>query len=204
MRHLQRYLTPEAVEDIDALLSRGAYADYDRYGDFILLQNRLLTPDELRNLPAFNEGLENRWHRCMQESVTYEEALAAIKTRRYAYSRLCRMGAYTLLSPSRHLMDQSYEQGPQYARLLALSRNASPYIKEIKKGCQSSPASPPPVLSPPWAGSSWHWICAVRICSTTAFSAPRPACRGRITTSHHKLSDPYIPPGSHVVNVDIF
>ena len=29
-------------------------------------------------------------------------------------------------------MDQSYEQGPQYARLLALSRNASPYIKEIK------------------------------------------------------------------------
>lgn len=132
-RHLSRYLTPETMEDIDALLSRGACTDYDRYGDFILLQNRLLTPDALRKLPAFNEGLENRWHRCMQESVTYKDALAAIKTRRYAYSRLCRMGACTLLSPSRHLMDQSYEQGPQYARLLALSRNASPYIKEIKK-----------------------------------------------------------------------
>lgn len=132
LRHLQRYLTPEAVKDIDALLLRGSYTNYDRYGDFILLQNRLLTPDALCRLPAFNEGLENRWYRCMQESVTYKEALAAIKTRRYAYSRLCRMGAYTLLSPSRHLMDQSYEQGPQYARLLALSRNASPYIKEIK------------------------------------------------------------------------
>ena len=132
-QHLHRYLTPQAREDMAALLSQGAYTDYDRYGDFILFQNRLLTPEMLRQLPAFNEGLENRWHRCMQESVTYKEALAAIKTRRYAYSRLCRMGAYTLLSPGRSLMDQSYQLGPQYARLLALSQKVSPYIKEIKK-----------------------------------------------------------------------
>lgn len=132
-QHLHHYLTPQAREDMAALLSQGAYIDYDRYGDFILLRNRLLTPEMLRQLPAFNEGLENRWHRCMQESVTYKEALAAIKTRRYAYSRLCRMGAYTLLSPGRSLMDQSYQLGPQYARLLALSQKVSPYIKEIKK-----------------------------------------------------------------------
>lgn len=132
-QHLHHYLTPQAREDMAALLSQGAYTDYDRYGDFILLRNRLLTPEMLRQLPAFNEGLENRWHRCMQESVTYKEALAAIKTRRYAYSRLCRMGAYTLLSPGRSLMDQSYHLGPQYARLLALSQKASFYIKEIKK-----------------------------------------------------------------------
>lgn len=132
-QHLHRYLTPQAREDMAALLSQGAYTDYDRYGDFILFQNRLLTPEMLRQLPAFNEGLENRWHRCMQDSVTYKEALAAIKTRRYAYSRLCRMGAYTLLSPGRSLMDQSYQLGPQYARLLALSQKASFYIKEIKK-----------------------------------------------------------------------
>ncbi len=132
-QHLHRYLTPQAREDMAALLSQGAYTDYDRYGDFILFQNRLLTPEMLRHLPAFNEGLENRWHRCMQDSVTYKEALAAIKTRRYAYSRLCRMGAYTLLSPGRSLMDQSYQLGPQYARLLALSQKVSPYIKEIRK-----------------------------------------------------------------------
>ena len=132
-QHLHHYLTPQAREDMAALLSQGAYTDYDRYGDFILLRNRLLTPEMLRQLPAFNEGLENRWHRCMQDSVTYKEALAAIKTRRYAYSRLCRMGAYTLLSPGRSLMDQSYQLGPQYARLLALSQKVSPYIKEIKK-----------------------------------------------------------------------
>lgn len=132
-QHLHRYLTPQAREDMAALLSQEAYTDYDRYGDFILFQNRLLTPEMLRQLPAFNEGLENRWYRCMQESVTYKEALAAIKTRRYAYSRLCRMGAYTLLSPGRSLMDQSYQLGPQYARLLALSQKVSPYIKEIKK-----------------------------------------------------------------------
>ena len=57
-QHLHRYLTPQAREDMAALLSQGAYTDYDRYGDFILFQNRLLTPEMLRQLPAFNEGLD--------------------------------------------------------------------------------------------------------------------------------------------------
>ena len=71
----------------------GAFTDYRRYGDFVAGQNRLLTPDQLRRLPAFTEGLENRWYRAFAEAGDYDQALKLIKTRRYAYSRLCRMGA---------------------------------------------------------------------------------------------------------------
>ncbi len=37
--------------------------------------------------------------------------------------------AYTLLQPSRRLMDQSYEAGPQYARLLALNGRGAAFLK---------------------------------------------------------------------------
>lgn len=126
------YLPSASLTDVEDQLAQGAFTDDNRYGDFIASQNRLLTPDQLRCLPAFTEGLENRWHRAFMENGSYAQALKAIKTRRYAYSRLCRMGAYTLLQPSRDLMDRSYEAGPQYARLLALNERGAAFLKGVK------------------------------------------------------------------------
>lgn len=126
------YLTAASLAGAEGQLAQGAFTDYGRYGDFVASQNRLLTPDQLRSLPAFTEGLENRWHRAFMESGSYDQALRTIKTRRYAYSRLCRMGAYTLLQPSRALMDRSYEAGPQYARLLALNSRGAAFLKGAK------------------------------------------------------------------------
>ena len=126
------YLTAASLAGAEDQLAQGAFTDYGRYGDFVASHNRLLTPDQLRSLPAFTEGLENRWHRAFMESGSYDQALRSIKTRRYAYSRLCRMGAYTLLQPSRDLMDCSYEAGPQYARLLALNSRGAAFLKGAK------------------------------------------------------------------------
>lgn len=126
------YIVERVRPSLQDQLTLGAFTDYRRYGDFVASQNRLLTPDQLRSLPAFTEGLENRWHRAFMESGSYAQALRAIKTRRYAYSRLCRMGAYTLLQPSRDLMDRSYEAGPQYARLLALNSRGAAFLKGAK------------------------------------------------------------------------
>lgn len=123
------YLTAASLAGAEDQLAQGAFTDYGRYGDFVASHNRLLTPDQLRRLPAFTEGLENRWYRAFAEAGDYDQALKLIKTRRYAYSRLCRMGAYTLLQPSRRLMDQSYEAGPQYARLLALNGRGAAFLK---------------------------------------------------------------------------
>lgn len=126
------YIVKRVRPSLQGQLAQGAFTDYGRYGDFVASQNRLLTPDQLRSLPAFTEGLENRWHRAFMESGSYDQALRSIKTRRYAYSRLCRMGAYTLLQPSQDLMDCSYEAGPQYARLLALNGHGAAFLKGAK------------------------------------------------------------------------
>ena len=126
------YIVERVRPSLQDQLTLGAFTDYRRYGDFVAGQNRLLTPDQLRCLPAFTEGLENRWHRAFMENGSYAQALKAIKTRRYAYSRLCRMGAYTLLQPSQDLMDRSYEAGPQYARLLALNGRGAAFLKGVK------------------------------------------------------------------------
>ena len=136
--------------DIEALLKAGAFTDYDRYGDFVSLEVRLLTPEQLRCLPAFTEGLENRWHRAFSPLSTYEEALAAVKTKRYAFSRLSRMGAYTVLQPSQDFFNESYREGPQYGRILAFNERGAAFLKEAKGTFPiiTKPAQAKKILSP--------------------------------------------------------
>lgn len=126
------YLPPASRSDIEVLLKTGAFTDYDRYGDFVSLEGRLLTPEQLHRLPAFTEGLENRWHKAFSTISTYEEALSAIKTKRYAFSRLCRMGAYTVLQPSQDFFNDAYREGPQYGRILAFNERGAAFLKETK------------------------------------------------------------------------
>lgn len=127
------YIPRQNQAALYAAYQRGAYTDYTRYGDFVCLAGRTLSAADLRHLPAFTEGLENRWQTIFQSATAYEEALAQIKTKRYAYSRLRRMGAYTVLQPSRDLMNESYEKGPQYARILGLNQRGAAFLKEAKK-----------------------------------------------------------------------
>lgn len=126
------YLPPASHQDIEALVKSGACTDYGRYHDFISLQGRLLPPERLRTLPAFTEGLENRWHRAFSTQSTWEAALSAVKTKRYAFSRLCRMGAYTVLQPSQAFFNDSYREGPQYGRILAFSKRGAAFLKQAK------------------------------------------------------------------------
>ena len=126
------YLPPASRSDIEVLLKTGAFTDYHRYGDFVSLEGRLLTPEQLHRLPAFTEGLENRWHKAFSTLSTYEEALSAIKTKRYAFSRLCRMGAYTVLQPSQDFFNDAYREGPQYGRILAFNERGAAFLKQTK------------------------------------------------------------------------
>lgn len=130
---LRSYIPAAIQQDMQQCIAQGHYTDYTRYADYILYANRLLAPQDLRRLAAFSEGLENRWHRCLSHAVSWREALTALKTRRYAYSRLCRMGAYTMLHILQTDMNEAYQYGPAYARILALSPAGAALIKQRKK-----------------------------------------------------------------------
>lgn len=129
---LQPFVPPAVYADLQRLYQDGLYTDYDRYGDAVLWANRFLPPPALAQFPAFAEGLENRWHRILRQAPTWPDALAALKTRRYAYSRLCRMGVYTTLGIPRDVLTQSRTAAPAYARLLGLAPTGRPLLKHAK------------------------------------------------------------------------
>lgn len=126
------YVPPYVYEDIARLYKNGHYTNYCRYHDFVLFANRFLPPEKLRTFPAFTEGLENRWHRIFSAAPTWEEAMSSLKTRRYAYSRLCRMGVYTLLKLPQTHMTAAYKTGPSYGRILAFSQRGRAILRNIR------------------------------------------------------------------------
>lgn len=129
---VEAYLPGPVREAVRQRLQQGQYTDYSRYGDFVLCQSRLHTLETLQATAAFSEGLEHRWNRIVPEALSWPEALHQLKTRRYSYSRLCRMGAYTVLSVSQAHMDQAYAQDVPYARLLAASPRGTAQLRACR------------------------------------------------------------------------
>ena len=137
---------PAAIrEDLGECLDSGQYVDYSRYHDLILYQSRMKTGSELAALAAFSEGIENRWRDIVGTAGSWTAGLEALKTKRYPYSRLCRMAAYTVLDIEKNMMYEWLRTGPAYARILgmngtgrafvraAIEKNDFPFITKITK-----------------------------------------------------------------------
>ncbi|MDY6084743.1 MAG: nucleotidyltransferase family protein [Dialister sp.] len=110
-----------------AYMEEGRYAVPTRYDDACLLASRMLSKADLLKSDIFSEGLENRWHACRM-SPTYRDMLSQIKSKRYLYSRLRRIGASLLLSSD---MPSPFAKEPRitYARLLAFKASRSSLLK---------------------------------------------------------------------------
>ena len=126
---LPAYIPDVIREDLWECLKSGLYIDYGRYYDMILYQSRSLAEQELAKIAAFSEGIEHRWHDLAGTSSNWQEALSALKTKRYTYSRLCRMGANTVLHITKDAMLSWQKDGPQYARILAMNSNGSSFLR---------------------------------------------------------------------------
>lgn len=123
---------PHAQQDaLAALLRNGAYTDYRRYDDACLLSLRTMEKTQLTGSGLFTEGLENRWYREMG-APTYQAMLDAVKSKRYLYSRLRRIGAALLLAGPMAPSPFSSPSIPLYARLLAMKASASSLLRQAK------------------------------------------------------------------------
>ncbi len=117
------------AEEAKVQMQEGRYTDPARYEDACLLMSRALSLTDLFRTGLFAEGLENKWHK-ESEKETYPVMLAAIKSKRYLYSTLKRIGAKMLLegnSPSDFLSPPP----PCYARLLALRKEKSSLLRNL-------------------------------------------------------------------------
>ena len=104
--------------------------DPARYEDCCHLLSRLMPREALQTIGLFKEGLEYKWAKESQR-ISYEEMLAATKSKRYLRSSLKRLGAELLLSPAALSSPFLAPPDPTYARLLALKREKSALLRDL-------------------------------------------------------------------------
>ena len=125
---LQSIIPPSIASDMTQVIENGNYVNYNRYHDMVHSLSRRTTPKKLEKFGDFNEGIEHLWSKAAQQS-SWTAATEEIKSKRYTYARLQRMGAYLTLGITKDVLQNAMEEGPQYARLLAFNDRGRQWLR---------------------------------------------------------------------------
>ena len=125
---LQSIVPKTIADDMTNIISNGAYVNYNRYYDMLHTLSRRTSTKELESFGEFNEGIEHLWSKAAQQP-TWNLAMKQIKSKRYTYARLQRMGAYLTLGIQKDLLQSAMQEGPQYARLLAFNDRGRQWLR---------------------------------------------------------------------------
>ena len=125
---LQSTIPPSIASDMTQVIENGNYVNYNRYHDMVHSLSRRTTPKKLEKFGDFNEGIEHLWSKAAQQS-SWTAATEEIKSKRYTYARLQRMGAYLTLGVTKDVLQNAMEEGPQYARLLAFNDRGRQWLR---------------------------------------------------------------------------
>ena len=125
---LQAAIPTPILDDMTHRIANGDYVDYSRYYDMIHMLSRRILASELERFVDFTEGIEHLWLKAAQQP-TWEAAINQIKSKRYTYARLQRMGAYLTLGITKNLINVAMDEGPQYARLLAFNDRGRQWLR---------------------------------------------------------------------------
>ena len=125
---LQSTIPPSITSDMTQVIENGNYVNYNRYHDMVHCLSRRTTPKELEKFGNFSEGIEHLWSKAAQQT-SWTTATEEIKSKRYTYARLQRMGAYLTLGITKDVLQNVMEEGPQYARLLAFNDRGRQWLR---------------------------------------------------------------------------
>ena len=125
---LQSTIPPSITSDMTQVIENGNYVNYNRYHDMVHSLSRRTTPKKLEKFGDFNEGIEHLWSKAAQQS-SWTAATEEIKSKRYTYARLQRMGAYLTLGITKDVLQNAMEEGPQYAQLLAFNDRGRQWLR---------------------------------------------------------------------------
>ena len=125
---LQSIVPKTIADDMTNIISNGAYVNYNRYYDIIHSLSRRTSTTKLESFGEFNEGIEHLWSKAAQQP-TWNLAMEHIKSKRYTYARLQRMGAYLTLGIQKDLLQRAMQEAPQYARLLAFNDRGRQWLR---------------------------------------------------------------------------
>ena len=125
---LQATIPPSIASDMTQVIENGNYVNYNRYHDMVHSLSRRTMPKELEKFGDFREGIEHLWSKAAQQT-SWTTATEEIKSKRYTYARLQRMGAYLTLGITKDVLQNAMEEGPQYARLLAFNDRGRQWLR---------------------------------------------------------------------------
>ena len=125
---LQSTIPPSIASDMTQVIENGNYVNYNRYHDMVHSLSRRTAPKELEKFGDFSEGIEHLWSKAAQQT-SWTTATEEIKSKRYTYARLQRMGAYLTLGITKDVLQNAMEEGPQYARLLAFNDRGRQWLR---------------------------------------------------------------------------
>ena len=125
---LQVAIPTPILDDMTHRITTGDYVDYSRYHDMVHMLSRRISASELERFVDFTEGIEHLWLKAAQQP-SWESAIEQIKSKRYTYARLQRMGAYLTLGITKDLINIAMQDGPQYARLLAFNDRGRQWLR---------------------------------------------------------------------------
>ena len=125
---LQATIPLSIASDMTQVIENGNYVNYNRYHDMVHSLSRRTTPKELEKFGNFREGIEHLWSKAAQQT-SWTTATEEIKSKRYTYARLQRMGAYLTLGITKDVLQSAMEEGPQYARLLAFNDRGRQWLR---------------------------------------------------------------------------
>lgn len=127
-QHMTDLLPAYAAKEATEAMANGWYSEKSRYEDSCFLISRRLSQEDFTNSGLFREGLENKWYK-ESGQCSYCDMLDAIKSKRYLYSRLKRIGAQLLLSPDGQMSPFVHPIPPSYLRVLGLRKEKSGLLR---------------------------------------------------------------------------
>lgn len=132
VKDLSRHMPTHVIQELKDYQTRtGFLHNWELYFAFLKYQLMTHSPKSLQSIYEIEEGIEHRLLNSIKDSLSFEDFLSKVKTKRYTRTRLQRMCVHILTNTQKSDMNKS----PliNYLRLLGMSQTGRQYIKYVKK-----------------------------------------------------------------------
>lgn len=105
---------------------------FEAFEKIILYKLRLMSVEQIADLPTVSEGLEFKIKKAADSSSSLEELIDKIKSKRYTQSRINRILLYVLLDIKNKDIEDSYKAIP-YIRVLGVNKKGKELLSKLTK-----------------------------------------------------------------------
>ncbi|MFS0595292.1 nucleotidyltransferase [Peribacillus frigoritolerans] len=133
LHSVSSYIPQATMSGLEQYLTRyHALHDWEMY--WSMLKYRILSSSltELAGIYEVEEGIEHRMKEMAKQSSSFSGFMAALKTKRYTWTRLQRMCVHILTHTFKEQV--IYNDQPAYIRLLGMNGRGQEYLRSVKKG----------------------------------------------------------------------